>query len=788
MLNDELSVITDDEKNKIILFCDDFDNAIVCRDLEGIVTSFNKGAEELYGYKKDQIIGKSIFICSPKVKQKEFEDMITKINSGEKVEHFETLRKKKNGEIISVIISTYPITHDGKVIGSIGISRDAFQKEVYKLDIFGKNFGVWDWEIKTNKSYYSNTCKEMLGYDNREIGYNFRDWFRKIHNEDRNFVLDKFTNYFNGEDAIEYRLKCKDGHYKWIRTRASVIKWDSEGTPLMMRGTNEDISREIALKLKVEEDASRIIGIYNSITAGVALGEINLGESNKPINFKCLQMNQYMQDIMGPDFENISFEDSLKLLPEIGKNWFELFAEVALKGKLYSFEDYNEVMEKYYNIKIYSPKKMQFSMLITDITEIKKREIDLVEKYEELQVVYEELSATEEELRTNYLELEKVKQEVEDANKAKTQFLANMSHELRTPLNGIIGCAQLLNLSELSEEQDESVKIIGKSSDHLLKLVNDILDLAKIEFGKVEIYLKKFNFIEFMDYVIKDLNLLVINKNIEIIYYIDPFISRELIGDNFRLKQVLNNLMSNAVKFTDFGHIYLKVIQIGKTVEETELKFIVEDTGKGITKDFKSKIFNKFTQEELSYTKKYGGTGLGLAISKELVKLMGGDIGFESKENNGSTFYFTSVFKNSTDENNRLILKENSIRPSKKIVDKNILIVEDNEINMKIAKAFLKELNCKYICAHNGKEALDYLESNKVDIILMDVQMPILNGYDATKIIREKEIETGEHKIIIAQTAYAMEGDRKKFIDCGMDDYISKPYDIETLADVLSKY
>jgi len=552
--------------------------------------------------------------------------------------------------------------------------------------------------------------------------------------------------------------------------------------------SSESISNEIALKLKVEENENRIAGIYNSIPCGIAYGELILDECGNPIDYKCLHMNYYMQNVIGINPENDPFEDSLKRLPKIGKDWFCLFREAAMNGKSFVFEDYNEIMGKYYNVNIYSPNPMQFTILVTDNTQNKKSALELNEKYEELQVIYEELTATEEELRTNYIELERAQVEVEKANMAKSQFLANMSHELRTPLNGIIGGAQLLNLSVLSEEQSESVKIIEKSSDHLLKLVNDILDLSKMEFGKLELYHKRFNFVELMDYVIKDLKLLAIHKNIEIIYHIDPFINKEIIGDRFRLKQVINNLISNAVKFTEHGHIYFKVIQLSKTADETELKFIVEDTGKGIKEDFKYDIFNKFTQEELSYTKKFGGSGLGLAIAKELVKIMGGEIGFDSKVNIGSMFYFTATFKNVTDENNNIMNNENSFMPLKKLDSKNILVVEDNEINLKIATTFLTELNCKYACAHNGKEALDYLESNKVDIILMDIQMPILNGYDATKIIRNKERETGEHKIIIAQTTYTMEGDRKRFLDCGMDDYITKPFDIETLSEILLKH
>lgn len=786
MHNKELMEITDNEIDKLILFCDDFDNAIVCRNLNGIITFYNKGAEELYGYSKEEIIGKSISVFTPVERESEFLELLNNIKSGIKVENFETLRKKKNGEIINIIVSIYPVTKNGKVIGSIGISRDVIQKEVYKLDIQAGKYGVWDWEINTNTVYYSNRCKEMLGFYNNNGCINYNRILSKIHIEDITMVLNQLKNHFKDEIPIEYRLKCENGQYKWLRTRGRIIKWDNEGKPLRVTGINEDINQEMFIRIKAKQDENRINALCNSISAGIALGEIILDNAGNPVDYRNLHMNDYMTNIIGIKNGNNNDEYNLKLLPKIRRDWFAMFKEVAINGKYFDFEDYNEAMCKYYNVNIYSPNPMQFALLVTDITDNKKRENELIEKYEELQAVYEELSATEEELRSNYLQLEKAKQQVEKADKAKSQFLANMSHELRTPLNGILGCTQLLKISNLSEEQKESVKIIENSSNNLLNLVNDILDLTKIDFGKIKIDYQKFDFVELMDYVIKDLNLLSLGKDIEIIYNIDPYISRELIGDSFRLKQVLNNLISNAVKFTEHGHIYLKVLQLDRTLDETKLKFIVKDTGKGIKEDFKKEVFNKFTQEDSSYSKKYGGTGLGLAISKELVKMMGGEMGFDSKTNSGSMFYFTSVLKNVSEKNNTTNKKEKHVIMSKS--SKNILVVEDNEINLKIVSTYLKELNYKFVCVHNGQEAIDYLENNKADIILMDIQMPILNGYEATKIIREKEKNTGEHKTIIAQAAYVMEGDSKKNYDCGMDGYICKPFEIEALAEILNKY
>lgn len=772
----------------LVLFCDDFDEAIICRNLDGIITSFNKGAEKLYGYTKEEVIGKAITNYIPKDSEKEFFDVSNKIYGGSKVENYETLRIKKNGEFITVSISVYPITKDEEIVGRVAIARAVIDKEIYRLAIKGGNFGVWDSNIKQNTINYSNRCKEMLGYNNNEISNSANEWLERIHKEDVDYVLDKIKKHYKGEEYVaEYRLKCKDGNYKWVKVRGKVIKYDLDGNPLRMTGTISDIDEEMINRKKNEETENRLSWLYNSLSVGVAHGEIILDKFGDPIDYKYLHMNNYMKEVIGIKPEEFYKEIILKLLPKTGKNWLYIFGQSVLNGKSFIFEYYNENMDKYFKINIYSPNSMQFVLLVTDITENKKKEMELNQKYDELQAVYEELSITEEELRDNYKELEKANESVETANKAKSQFLANMSHELRTPLNGILGCTQLLKLSKLSYEQNEDVLMIEESSNHLLELINDILNLSKIESGKVELKCKKFNFMEQMEFVIKDLTLLAKDKDIEILYYIDPFINKEFIGDNFRLKQILNNLISNAVKFTENGHIFFKVKQISKNIDETKLEFKVEDTGKGIKEDFKINIFDKFAQEESNYTKNYGGTGLGLTISKELAQMMGGDIVVESEAGKGSKFYFTAVFKNITNEDYN-INNKNFHSNKENIEDKRILVVEDNDINLKIAAAFLKQLNYKYVCAHNGQEAIDYLKENKVDIILMDVQMPILDGCDATKLIRDKESKTGEHIIIIAMTAYAMEGDRKKFIDCGMDDYISKPFNIETLGETLDKY
>ena len=837
-------------------------------------------------------------------------------------------------------------------------------REQYMLAVSGSNDGIWDWNILENSLYLSPIWKRMVGYEDYELPNNYATFEERIHPEDRPVYKNYLARYLKNEItsfSIEFRLRHRKGNYLWILAKGEALR-DQNGEAYRMAGSHSDITGR-----KMEQEELRKRSALQLVLMDLAIGFVNKpsGELDGAIDRALSIVGEYAGVdrvyLFSYDFEKNTMSNThewcaqginpeIRNLQNLPNDTIPDWVATHRQGRIVYIKDVQALPADSALRNILEPQEIRSLITLPliygdlcfgfvgfdSVRKLKSWEDDDVS----LLRILAELFTNAEVRRRHENALVEARSVAEAANRAKSEFLANMSHEIRTPMNGVIGMTGLLLDTMLNEEQKGYALAVKSSAESLLSLINDILDFSKIEAGKLELEILDFDLRKVIDDVASIMAVRAMDKKLEFICSLSPDITPFLKGDPGRISQVLNNLASNAIKFTHEGEVSVYATVESETDDELWIRFSVKDTGIGIPERKIEQLFSSFTQVDSSTTRKFGGTGLGLAISRKLVTLMGGEIGVNSTEKKGSEFWFTIPLRkqmhwvngglypkdainglrvliaDDNDTNRTIMLTQltswgakvsdvsgavdacrvleeafdrgepfrlaiidmqmpdmeleqfcRSVRNQERLKNTvfvmmgsigsqpgaeylkdmgftaflskpirqsdlfdmiaaavyseldgdadavkrqypgcallpkpsasangssktyRLLLAEDSTINQKVVTGLLGKLGYHIDVVANGQEALQALETIPYDLVIMDVQMPEMDGLEATRLIRNPHSKVLNHRIpVIALTAHAMEGDRELCLQAGMNDYVSKPIDSRLLAETLRKW
>lgn len=749
-------------------------DAIITVNKGGLISLWNPQAEKIFGWKETEVIGKSLIDhIIPAPHKKRFEEYMKRKHKAGKEsvlnKMMELAAMNIKGEEFPIELSITPIKQGDteffcwfiRDISDRKKNEEALKasQELWKFALEGAGDGVWEYDMEHNKVFFSKQYKLMLGFNEEEFANTIEVWKSRIHPEDIPSIEATDKAYINGEvnsHQREYRILHKNGEYIWVLDRGMLVNRTPIGSPQRSIGTLSDITHR-----KLSEQAlSKNEAKYRSIITNMNLGLLEV-DSEEYIQFA----NQTFCKMSGFSESELINAKATELLTLNDDNHI-----IASKNKLRK-EGVSDASE----VSVRNKSGQLRWWLISGAPKLN-------DKGENVGSVGIHLDITEQKKLEH--ELIKAKEAAEASTEAKEAFLANMSHEIRTPMNAISGMANQLNKTKLDINQQFFLNTIRSSADHLLVIINDILDLSKIESGKLSIEKIGFEPKQIIGHVLEVMRHRAEEKGLKFTNsFCDNKLSAVLIGDPFRLSQIMLNLVSNAIKFTAKGMVDISCKILEDLANEQIFEVKVQDTGVGMEKKFVVQLFEKFSQEDGSVTRKYGGTGLGMSICKQLLGLMDGEIKVTSKKNYGTTV--SCILRMPKGTKKDLPEKENQEVDTALLFAKNILVTDDNEINRLLASTILSNFGANITEACNGEEAIANLKVNNFDLILMDVQMPVMDGLEATALIRK----TLKNDIpIIALTAFALKGDNQKCFDAGMDDYLSKPFEETQLLEIASKW
>ncbi|MBY0205072.1 MULTISPECIES: PAS domain S-box protein [Paenibacillus] len=607
--------------------------------------------------------------------------------------------------------------------------------------------GSWEWDVVHDQITISEQVMEIFELERTNPYYCAKDIYKVMSTADVASLREKIRNVEQRDPFVfEFKYARSEARVKYIQLRGLII-YDKHQQPVELKGVLQDITEQKQIEFRLQETIER----YTSLKKYNHDAIISFDMSGNIINANpaSVKMTGYaVNEMIGKSIGRFIGASNLGL---ILRSHYGL-AEKKMNTVLHKDGRETEVLVTLAPI-IINNVNVGYYLIAKDITEQKKLLI--------------------------------AKETAERMNQAKSDFLAMMSHEIRTPMNGVIGMTDLLlDTPGLSQEQTEYIQIIQKSGDSLLTIINDILDFSKIESGKTDLVVDPFDLQEIVTETVQIVKPLIREKKLDILICLDKTLPIPLYGDASRLKQVLTNLIGNAVKFTLEGSVEIEVRVKEQCDENVFLEFKVKDTGVGIPVEKRQQLFEPFYQLDNFMTRKTQGTGLGLAISKKLIELMHGDIWIEDADEPGTTFIFTACFK----KNNKEVSQRLDLSPKKnRDIPLHILIAEDNDMNQLVLSKMIEKKGHFVDHVVDGKEALEAVKRNAYDIVFMDVQMPKLNGFEVTQAIKEN-LSPEDCPYIVAVTANALRGDRDRCLKAGMDEYISKPIKSETIYQVMEMY
>ncbi len=745
--------------------------AIFILDRQGRVSLWSPAAEHIFGWSEAEVLGRELPTV-PASKRDEFEAILVRAFSGEPIAGLEAARMRRDGSLAEISLGTALLTEDESGTSAILVmasdvteakglarERDLFFNHSMDLLCVTDFAGV----LQQANPAWTHT----LGYPPGELAG--RPWIDFVHPDDVAATIAMHERLVEGSPVRNFEVRCRsrDGSFKWL-------SFNSHPIPEEQRIFS--VARDISDRRLAEEELIKrrrfVETVLDNMPIGVGVRTLDTGRRTFH--------NARYTEILGWPAQALVTTDG----------FFEhLFPDPAIRA----FHAERMVSD----IRSGDPARMFWKDVPIVTEKGERRHITLASFPVPDQNVLVTTVQDTTFRKVAETALAQAKKEAEQANQAKTQFLANMSHELRTPLNAIFGMTQLAQHENLSPEQTECWDITHQSAKRLLDIVDNLLELANLESGAVQLAVKEFDIRALVDSLCRTHSVQARLKGLAFSCTVEDDVAGTLVGDPFRLRQILLNLLSNSIRFTAQGNIELRVsrykaspegpcrIFVDQGFSGECLLFRVTDTGIGIPKDKQDMIFDSFALAEEYLTKKYGGTGLGLSIAKQLAELLGGTVWVQSEPGQGSVFSVTAAFWLPAHPEDGVLEGLAAPAPARPL---RVLLVEDETSNRISAATMLRRHGHAVTEVENGQEALRALGREPFDVVLMDIQMPVMDGLTATRHIRGGEVPGGVKDIpVIALTAYALEADRERFLAAGMNDFVAKPFEIRALLDTMDR-